>query len=280
MRIRLSYATAQKLSFKGGRSVELRTFYFMIDGKCVFDCAFCTHARNSKSDLKFLSRVVWIEYSLDEVLKAMENLEKLPKRLCFQVVSSPGYYERTLKVVEKFVKFGIPISVNLRPKRIEEIENLIELGVDRIGIAMDAATPEIFERTRDGKWEDLYNILKEAVGKFPKRIVTHLIVGMGETEEEAVEFLRRMKRIGVKVGIFGFTPMKGTRMENHPAVDFDYYRRIKILSLKLDGVDDVVDPILTPTGCPNCDKPFYDVSPLTMLKRRGRMKDDDSFRKF
>ena len=275
-RISLSYATAQKLGFKGGRSIDLRTFYFMVDGRCVYDCAFCTHARNSKSDLKFLSRVAWFEHPIEDVLKAMKDLADLPKRLCFQIVSSIGYHKKAMSVVKEFIKFGIPISVNFRPRSIEEVEDYIKLGVDKVGIAMDAATREIFGKTRDGRWEDMYGLLKDSAMRFPGKIVTHLIVGMGEDEEDAKNFLKDMKSLGVNVGIFGFTPMKGTKLEHHPPVDFEYYRRIKAWYLKSMGMENL-DPVFAPTGCPDCDKPFYDVSPSVILKKYKNADGNPSF---
>ena len=70
-------------------------------------------------------------------------------------------------------------------------------GVDRLGIALDAATEAIFVKVK-GKdaggsytWENQFSQLKDAIAVFGKGDVsTHVIVGLGETEKEAAKSFR------------------------------------------------------------------------------------------
>ena len=76
---------------------------------------------------------------------------------------------------------------------------MAKAGVDRLGIALDAATEALFKKVK-GKdaggsysWENQFNMLSEALEVFGKgNVSTHVIVGLGETEKEAVQSNSKM----------------------------------------------------------------------------------------
>ena len=115
----------------------------------------------------------------------------------------------------------VPVSVSCQPLKKENIQLLAKAGVDRLGIALDAATEILFEKVK-GKdagssysWENQFNMLSEAISVFGKgNVSTHVIVGLGETEKEAVKIIQRCVDMGVLPALFAFTPIRGTALEN------------------------------------------------------------------
>jgi len=172
---------------------------------------------------------------------------------------------------------------------------LAEAGVDRISIALDAATEEIFDKIK-GKlaggpyiWEKQREALREAVKAFGEGFVgTHLIVGLGETEKEMVQTIQWSFDLGVYPGLFAFTPIVGTLLENRSQPSLSHYRRIQIAhylithektrceNMMFGGDGCLVDfgiskeelwqvvktgnPFVT-SGCPGCNRPYYNERP-------------------
>ena len=116
---------------------------------------------------------------------------------------------------------------------------------------------------------------------------THLIVGLGEQEDELVRMMTKLHLLGVTIALFAFTPCPGTKMAKNPAPDYKKYRRVQIarylierdivsyLDFEFDSQGDItyfgrswreLKQILEPSafmtsGCPGCNRPFYNERP-------------------
>ena len=87
-------------------------------------------------------------------------------------------------------------------------EHLVEMkdaGADRIGVAIDGATPEIFDRLRGSsvkgphRWETYWGIYETSLEVFGEGMAgVHLICGLGETEEEMVKLRKMLNKIKTK----------------------------------------------------------------------------------
>ncbi len=285
MILRASYGTLELLGLRKISVPSQKTAYFMLDGKCVFDCAFCTHARSAKTKKKFLSRIVWVPVDPSKAAKCTKNNERV-KRICFQVVSYKGYFQDVIKLLELFS--GKPISISVRALTIEEVREYFRHGADMVGISIDAVTSKLHEKIRGGKLESTLKLIDQASKEFPGKIATHLIVGLGETEKDMVKLMDWLYQRSVTVALFAFTPLKGTKMENHPRPFLESYRRVQIARYLLEkglvnfekfsfdekgriidfGVDlsklEYRKAFLT-SGCPDCTRPFYNESPGKVL---------------
>jgi len=288
MILRASYGTLALLGYNEKIVEGQMTAFFMLDGKCVFDCWFCSHARSAKTPNKFLSRVVWKEIELSEVV---DRAAKSPyvKRICLQVVSYPGYREDVVKALNEF--HGKPISVSVRATSLEEVEMYFENGADMVGISIDAVTEDLHKKIRGGSLKEVLELLEKASLKYPKKITTHLIVGLGETEKDMVSIIDWLLKRNITVALFAFTPIKGTKLQDRKKPSIGSYRRIqlahfllkeKIISFdkikfnkrgeitdfgtKLSALDEsYVKKAFLTQGCPNCRRPFYNESPKEEL---------------
>lgn len=282
-------------------SAKPTTTYLLtcIEGKCTADCRFCSQAKSSTSRADMLSRITWPVFATREVMfKLAAAVQKgKTKRVCIQAMNYPRVFEDLSALVEQIKLYGIeiPISISVQPLNKEEMKKLAEAGVERIGIPLDAVTKEIFDRVKGSSagghydWDKHHDTLLEAVEVFGKgKVSTHLIVGLGETEREMIETIQWCVDNNIYPALFSFTPIPGTAFEHNRSPIISQYRRIQLArylivqaetrfeKIGFNEKGDIIDlkvsqkylkniirsgkPFLT-SGCPNCNRPFYNEKP-------------------
>ena len=292
MRLRLSSGSAAALGLLDiRRGAEVRTAYLMVgEGDCAFACSFCPQGRDSRASHNLLSRVTWPEYPEDVLLDALVGAQGdgAPRRLCLQVLGGSDALEGARAFLVRYRARGgrLPVYVNAALFDPESAEGLFDAGCERLGLAMDAATPDLFRRhklDRPGAFAARMELLESLARAHPDRISTHFIAGLGETEEEMVNAMYRALAAGVTVGLFAFTPVRGTPLEDRPSPPMPAYRRLQLARYLMserratpgdftfsDGRitavevpvsrDDLARAFLT-SGCPDCNRPYYNERP-------------------
>jgi len=298
--VRVSLGTAVVLGLiKSVIDAKPTTAYLLtyFDGRCTANCAFCPQARDSRSRADMLSRVIWPDFKIKDVVVGIKGAFKSGKikRVCIQALNYPGVQNDILLLVREIRgECHVPISVSCQPLSLAEISTLAEAGVDRVSIALDAVKEEIFSAVKGEvaggpyRWSQHINALKAALKIFGKgRVTTHLIVGLGESEEEFVYMVQSCYDMGIFPAVFAFTPIPGTRMSDHPKPPISSYRRIQVahylitrgigryenmrfmdgrlidFGVPLDELRKIIlsgEPFLT-SGCPGCNRPYYNEEP-------------------
>ena len=291
--LRISAGTARVLGLSSVRvDVLPTTAYLMIGEGCVFSCGFCPQARDADSRAGFLSRISWPAFNREEVIRRLSEAADagLVGRACIQVVHEPGAVRRAEAVVERLASRSagsLPVSVSVHLENPADCGRLFAIGMDRVGIPVDAASPEVYRRVKGGSWDRAVSAVLGAAEAYPGKVSTHLIVGLGESEKEAVSFIQLMLDRGVTVGLFAFTPVRGTRMASMPVPRVDSYRRVQIahhlikrglsrmelmkfedgrivdLGLSWDAVTEALSDgeAFRTSGCPSCNRPYYNERP-------------------
>ncbi len=289
--IRVSIGSANILGLKKIKTDAKSTTAYLLNGqKCSNNCGFCPQARESKDDGSHLSRVVWPEYDTDVVIDALKKSSESGdlQRACIQFTLCKGSFDAAKELSRRISsESDIPFSVSLNVPSVEKARELIEAGASRVSIALDAATPEIHNRIKGSDFNQKKALIKECAQLFPDKISTHVIVGLGETEYEALSEIAEMYRLGVSVGLFAFTPVRGTALENQSPPDIDTYRRVQIANYLLKygfaSIDnfkfendklvhiDIDKATLTDAlsdgkcfetaGCKGCNRPYYNERP-------------------
>ena len=301
-KIRVSIGSASVLGLyesKGFKDIPT-TCYLMTykDGHCTANCGFCPQARESESSIELLARVSWPVFSFKDFLTKLNYMPhtKRFKRICIQTLNYLQNFQDLIEIVSQIRKnSNIPISIAIPPMVKESLERLKLLGVDRVGIALDGSTPEIFERVK-GKavkgpynWSTHIQNLKEALTIFGEgNVTTHLIVGLGERAIAILKIIKKLHDLRIKVSLFAFMPIKGTILENLSQPDLFYFRKIQLgryllvsnnRTLKdftFNNFGEIVkfnlnekelwqiicnsDAFLT-SGCPGCNRPYYTSRP-------------------
>ena len=299
--IRVSVGSAIVLGLLEGKLDAAPTTVYLMTykaGKCTANCGFCPQARSSRSKAELLSRVSWPAFAtrivIEKIRKAHVN-QKI-SRVCIQALNYPGVFTHLAALVTALKQHAaVPVSVSCQPLNSKNIHCLAEAGADRIGIAIDAATEKLFNEVKGAganspyTWENQFRQLREALKVFGKgNVSTHIIIGLGETENDAVTLIQKCVDMNVLPALFAFTPVRGTTLETKPQPPIESYRRIQLArhiiangyarsedmrfdnagrltgyGVKKETLMDIVEtgkPFQT-SGCPNCNRPFYNDKP-------------------
>ena len=224
------------------------------------NCAYCGLARHREeardyADRNFI-RVDWPTAHYDEVIERVRaGADKGQfQRMCISMITHPNSDADSFVLLKKWVDAlpHIPVSILSNPTTMER-SDLIEmkrLGAEIFTVALDAVTPEIFERTRGKtvdsphRWEKYWQAIEWAAEVFgPERFGAHLICGMGETEEEILKMCQRIKDMGGHNHMFAFFPEQGSLMEDWPAVDRGQWRRVQLARFIIDYAGGRVEPM-------------------------------------
>lgn len=312
--VRLSTAAAMTLGFKPGkffRNARLGCINLLMeyDHGCRANCLYCGQAREVSNgpDCKSLIRVQWPSYPLSDVIMATRKAalkDSFIQRVCISSLTSSDAPEDLLNIV-KDVKAGtgLKVSTLITPTTFKksDLKAIKTAGAENITIAVDTATPELFDTLRGKgangphKWNRYINGIKEAVEvseNSHNAVGVHLIIGLGETELESTRFMQSCYDIGARVHLFSFFPEKGTTLEKQSQPPMEQYRRIQLARYLIDRglsrFDDMrfdsgrlVDfglplkeilavvkqgaPFMT-TGCSGCNRPFANETPTQAMQ--------------
>ena len=288
--IRVSAGSAAVLRLKQSKlDAAPTTAYLMCGTKCSRSCAFCAQGRASTGRPDLLSRVTWPDFPADEAAKAIASayVEGSIKRACIQVVMSPGFVERT-KAIIRTVKAScnVPLCVSVSGG-LHVVRAMFEAGADRVSVPLDAACEDVYARCKGLGWDAALDLIAVCAREYPGRMGTHLIAGLGETDQDLVMMFQTMRDAGVMVGLFSFTPVKGTPLERHEPPPLRRYRAIQAAGYLImegreraegatfrDGRlvslgirDESLREALADghafrtSGCPDCNRPYYNERP-------------------
>ena len=266
-------------------AVAPTTAYLMLGGRCLMNCAFCAQARESQAGALSLSRVTWPEYDLDAVAERLAQAAARGdlRRACLQVTVSADAFSQTLAILRSVgAASDVPFDVAILPQDLDQVRRLVDAGADHIGFGLDAACERVFRQIKGGNWVRCLTLIEETAHSFPGRAAVHLIVGLGETEREMVERIQWGHDRGITVGLFAFTPVRGTHLADRPPPPLGVYRRMqgarwliahdkaRAEAMAFDEDDHLVElaaPLPTSgepfrtSGCPDCNRPFYNEQP-------------------
>jgi biotin synthase len=220
---------------------------------CRANCAYCGLARHREAERDYADRnfirVDWpavpLEQTIDIVAKSGDQTPF--HRMCISMITHPRSDADTVTVLKKWTERidpkTIPVSILSNPTTMAraDVQRLHELGADIFTVALDAATPEIFERTR-GKgvqsphtWAKYWEILMDAREIFgPRKFGAHIIVGLGETEYDVLALVQKLVDLGGHSHLFCFFPEKGSLMDHLPATPRAQWRRVQLARYLID----------------------------------------------
>ena len=263
--IRTSLAAAMTLKLRNGlfwRDAKLYCINLLLlyDDPCAGDCAYCglhrrrvspkhapLSARKMNRPDKTFIRVDWPIFPTELIVqKTVELLkEQNLQRVCISMLTRRESVDDTIEIVKMFRKStDILIAVLASPMVTskKDLGRMKEAGADKLGVAVDAATPELFEKHRGAlrgaphKWDRYWECFREGIAVFGKgNVGSHLIVGLGETEKEMISAIQQTKDLGGETHLFSFYPEEGSDMEHISPPPMEQYRRIQIARYLIDG---------------------------------------------
>ncbi len=243
--VRISQAAAMVLGFKNGlfyRNAKSPCINILLtyDNGCAGNCAYCglSMKRPGEYRRKSFIRVEWNTYPINEIIQRITNKNDYIKRICISMITNHRAVNDTKKIIQMLHNIlPHPISVLAAPTILnqEDFFEMKNLGADRLGIAVDACTPRLFEQFRGKgvkgphKWETYWSAFQQAVAAFGRgNVGVHLIVGLGETEKEMVETIQRAQDNGIETHLFSFFPEPDSILAHHNPPNIGTYRRIQL----------------------------------------------------
>ncbi|MBI3054372.1 MAG: radical SAM protein [Betaproteobacteria bacterium] len=218
---------------------------------CRANCAYCGLARHREetrdyADRNFI-RVDWPTARYDDVIARVQAGADQGQfqRMCISMITHPNSNADTFVLLEKWMREvpRVPVSILSNPTTLEraDLVRMQRMGADIFTVALDAVTPEIFERTRGKgvdsphKFEHYWRAIEWAAEIFgPEKFGAHLIGGLGETEREILEVAQKIRDLGGHNHMFAFYPEHGSLMEDWPPVDRGQWRRVQLARFIID----------------------------------------------
>jgi len=240
-------AAAMALGLKPGRfwrNARLHCINLLLtyeDG-CSGSCAYCGLSRTRAHDETFI-RVHWPTYPLQEVIARLADC-KDARRVCISMITHRRALADTLAITGAIRRASsIPISALVTPTLVDAggLERLRAVGIDKVGIAIDAATPQLFDHLRGAaaggphRWATYWERFAEAVTVFGRgNVGSHFIVGLGESERDLVGAFQTVHDLGGVNHLFSFFPEPGSQMDRVSPPPMDSYRRVQLAAHVID----------------------------------------------
>jgi lipoyl synthase len=242
--VRISYASAIALRMRSGRFARHFDFgginlLLNYDEGCLSDCGYCGLARTRPVDYgdQFI-RVEWPLVRTADLIDRMAAREETLTRLCISMVTHGHAYADTCDITRRITaRVNTPLSILVAPPTLnrERLKTFKELGVDMIGIGLDAVTEDLFRHIRTDvpagglKWEKYWEVVTDAREIFgPWKVNVHTLVGLGETDQDLIEIFARLRDQQIFSYLFCFNPEPGSRMAGHPKSALVRWRRIQL----------------------------------------------------
>ncbi len=218
---------------------------------CRANCAYCGLARHREENRDYADRnfirVEWPTVRYGDVLEAVARGADRGRfqRMCISMITHPRSDEDTFVLLEQWTARlpHIPVSILSNPTTLDrdDLVRMKALGAEIFTVALDAATPEIFERTRGRSvasphtWEKYWQAVHWAAEVFgPERFGVHLICGLGETERDILAVCQQVRDLGGHNHMFAFYPERGSLMEDWTPVDRAQWRRVQLGRFVID----------------------------------------------
>ena len=261
--VRLSMAAAIELYLKPGRFLRgcrcgcINLLQNYPEG-CYANCTYCGLARErpgSPEDNTFI-RVAWPLFPTDLVAEKIAEKEAADGvgRVCIAQVQDPRAYDDLVEMTERVHRAAphVPLSALVSATTLDEdrLARIREAGADIIGVGLDAASPDLFERTRGREargphdWNHHWKIIRAARDLYgPMKVNCHVIVGLGETDRELVELLYQLKSEAIAAYLFSFNPEPGTKMQDAERAPINRLRRVQLVKHLIENDELPVESI-------------------------------------
>ena len=250
--VRMSLAAAMTLDFAPGsfyRNACLSCVNLLLAYRsgCAARCAYCGLSGErvkEKSNSKSFIRVSWPAFTVDEIVAGIIRRQERVKRICISMLTNSRAPRDTAAICRKLrAAVDVPVSLLISPTIVtrRNLEEFRESGADKIGVAIDLATPELFARYRGAgvggphTWERYWQCLGESLEVFGRGMAgSHFMVGMGETEEQMCRAMQRVRDMGGNTHLFSFFPEADSPLSHLSPPPMDQYRRVQLARWLID----------------------------------------------
>ncbi len=254
--VRISVAAAIELGLVPGRingcSCNCINLLQNYPQGCAANCSYCGLARERPglAEENSFIRVDWPLYPTDLVVEKIAEKESIATvgRVCIAQVQDHRATQDLIDMADRVHRAAadVPISALVTATLLNEndLHIIKEAGVDIIGVGLDAASEDVFLRTRGKlakgphRWDQHWEIVRAARRIYgPMKVNCHLIVGLGETDKEMFDMIFQLKAEKIAGYLFSFNPEPGTDMQHVPRAPLERWRRIQYVKYLIENHD-------------------------------------------
>jgi len=164
--------------------------FITVTGSCIFTCRYCT-----------VPRIGGKRKSIEEIMGMVESVQhrihaiSITSGVLKSIEEEESY---VLEVIRHLAFFDLPIGVSIYPTE-KTPDRLKDCGVAEVKFNIEAATPELFAKMCPGlDYEQIWTALDRSVELFGRnRVFSNIIIGLGETDEELANCIRKLAAHGV-----------------------------------------------------------------------------------
>lgn len=252
--VRISMAAAIELGLKPGRinrcncgCINLLQNY---PQGCAANCTYCGLARERPGlaeDNSFI-RVDWPLFETDLVADRIAEKERTATvgRVCIAQVQDHRAVADLIDMANRVHQAApeVPISalVTATLLDVDDLHAIKATGVDIIGVGLDAASEDVFLKTRGKlarsphRWDHHWKIVREARKLYgPMKVNCHVVVGLGETDQELMDLFYLLHSEQIAAYLFSFNPEPGTAMQAVPRTPIERWRRIQYVKYLIEN---------------------------------------------
>ncbi|MEK6781816.1 MAG: radical SAM protein [Bacteroidota bacterium] len=258
--VRISSASAMALRLQSGRFSREFDFgginiLLNYENGCLSDCGYCGLARTRPGayEEKSFIRVEWPLVDTDQLVTRMAEHEKKLTRLCISMVTHGSAYRDTVDITKRLAsKVSTPLSILVAPPTLNKtkLQHFKDLGVDMIGVGLDAITESTFRKHRTDvpngslRWDNYWNIINESRKIYgPWKVNIHTVVGLGETDKDLIDMFYYLRENQILPYLFCFNPEPDSRMSDVPKASITRWRRIQLVKHLIENHDLPADAI-------------------------------------
>jgi biotin synthase-related radical SAM superfamily protein len=216
--------------------------YITVTGSCAFHCKYCP-VPPLKGQRKSIPGIVRMVESVRDRVTAIS----LTSGVLTTIEEEEAY---VLEVVKALLPFGLPIGVSIYPTGLTP-DRLHELGVVEVKFNIEAATSRLFgEMCPELDYDLIWGVLERSVALFGKnRVFSNVIIGLGETDAEMEECIRRLTARGIIPVLRPLNPVAALSNHERPSAD----RLLRIFALHEKALaDEGLDTREAQTMCTSC----------------------------
>jgi len=270
--LRLSSGTHSLLGLsKTSLDISPATLYFLLGENCYAACQYCSQQTGGHD---FLSRVRWPHITLDKVIPRLPSTTA--RRICIQTLRYPHMVNDLIYLVTQLRASNLPLSICVNPLGSKDMKRLKKAGVERIGLGLDCANQRLFHCLKKGvgTWRNYLSSAHAAQAIFGK-VTVHLIVGLGETDYDLLSLMDQLHNDHISTALFAHTPcglsLPPPSLERYRVIQLASYLILhrqstlndmkfikgRLVSLDLPDKNHIDSHAFLTSGCPHCNRPFY-----------------------
>lgn len=213
------------------REVQLCTLLSVKTGGCQEDCSYCPQAARYQTDVE-KHKLLDVDVVLKEAKRAKdEGSTRFCMGAAWREIKDNQDFDNILSMVRGVKDLGLEACCTLGMVSKEQAEKLAEAGLTAYNHNLDSSEgfyKEIIStRTYQDRLATLENISNAGIST-----CCGGIVGMGETDEDRIQFLHTLANLETQpesVPINALVPVEGTPLENQKMIDpFDWIRVIAV----------------------------------------------------